>query len=124
MTTSFADDFIEVTTAEAAVDRLAELYEQATRSLRAALKQYLADRQLPPDSHCNFCYPELRLTYRVQGEAPSSIRAYARLQEPGVYSMTVTQPEAFRRYLENQLGLIMRDFEVTIEVGRSRVNIP
>lgn len=124
MTRFFADDFIEVTTPEAAVNRLAELYEQATSSLRTGLKQYLVDRQLPPDFHNNFCYPELRLTYQGQGEAPNSIRAYARLQEPGVYSMTVTQPEAFRRYLESQLELLMRDFEVLVEVGRSQVSIP
>jgi AMP nucleosidase len=119
-----SDDFIAVTTPEAAVDRLATLYEQATRALRLALQQYLVDRQLPQDSHCAYRYPELRLTYRAQGEAPSSIRAYARLQEPGVYSITVTQPEAFRRYLESQLNHIMRDFTVVLEVGWSQVNIP
>ncbi|MDO6825414.1 AMP nucleosidase [Marinobacter sp. 1_MG-2023] len=124
MTPSCDDDFVVVTTAEAAVDRLAALYEQATSELRAALKQYLVDRQLPQDSQCTFRYPELRLTYQSQGEVPSSVRAYARLQVPGVYSMTVTQPGAFRRYLERQLGHIMRDFTVVVEVGRSQVNIP
>ena len=124
MTQSCADDFIVVTTAEAAVDRLAALYGQATSALRAALKRYLDDRQLPPDSPSAFRYPALRLTYQSQGEAPSSIRAYARLQVPGVYSMTVTQPEAFRRYLESQLELVMRDYTVVVEVGWSQVNIP
>lgn len=124
MTPSCADNFIVVTTAEAAVDRLAALYEQATNALRAALKQYLHDRQLPQGSQSSFCYPELRLTYQSPGEMPSSIRAYARLQEPGVYSITVTQPEAFRRYLEGQLEHLMRDFTVVLEVGSSQVSIP
>lgn len=124
MTLSSDDNFIEVTTPEAAVDRLAALYEQATGALRAALKQYLTDRQLPQQSPCAFRYPELRLTYQAQGEVPSSVRAYARLQVPGVYTITVTQPEAFRRYLENQLEHIMGDFTVLIEVGWSRVKIP
>lgn len=124
MTLSSDDDFIVVSTPEEAVDRLAALYEQATSALRKALEQYLVDRQLPRDSHCAFRYPELRLTYRAHGEAPSGIRAYARLQEPGVYSVTVTQPEAFRHYLESQLGHIMRDFTVVLEVGKSQVNIP
>lgn len=124
MTLSSNNEFIVVTTPKAAVDRLAALYEQATSALRTALKQYLADRQPPEESHCAFRYPELRLTYRAHGEAPSSIRAYARLQEPGVYSITVTQPEAFRRYLESQLQHILRDFTVVLEVGWSQVNIP
>ena len=110
----------EVTTPEAAVDRLVTLYEQATSALRAALKQYIKDRQLPQDAQSAFRYPELRLTYQSQGEVPSSIRAYARLQEPGVYSITVTQPEAFRRYLESQLGHMMGDFAVVVEVGSSQ----
>ena len=124
MTRSYTDDFIEVTTPEAAVDRLAALYEQATSALRAALKQYIKDRQLPQDAQSAFRYPELRLTYQSQGEVPSSIRAYARLQVPGVYSITVTQPGAFRRYLESQLGHMMRDFAVVVEVGFSQVSIP
>lgn len=124
MTRSYTDDFVEVTTPEAAVDCLAALYEQATSALRAALKQYIKDRQLPQDAQSAFRYPELRLTYQSQGEVPSSIRAYARLQVPGVYSITVTQPEAFRRYLESQLGHMMRDFAVVVEVGFSQVNIP
>ncbi|WP_100640069.1 AMP nucleosidase [Marinobacter salexigens] len=124
MTLSSDDNFIVVTTAEAAVDRLATLYEQATSSLRAALKRYVVDRQLPQDSQGRFRYPELRLTYQSQGEVPSSIRAYARLQVPGVYTITVTQPEAFRRYLESQLGHMMRDFTVVVEVGSSQVDIP
>ncbi|MGO2137348.1 MAG: AMP nucleosidase, partial [Marinobacter sp.] len=77
MTRSYTDDFIEVTTPEAAVDCLAALYEQATSALRAALKQYIKDRQLPQDAQSAFRYPELRLTYQSQGEVPSSIRAYA-----------------------------------------------
>ncbi|MFP3979448.1 AMP nucleosidase [Marinobacter sp. KMM 10035] len=124
MTLSSDDNYIVVTTPEAAVDRLAVLYEEATSSLRAALKQYLVDRQLPTNAHSAFRYPELRLTYRVLGEIPSSIRAYARLQDPGVYSITVTQPASFRRYLESQLKLLMRDFTVAVEVGTSQVNIP
>jgi AMP nucleosidase len=124
VTTTGTDDFVAVTTARKAVDRLAALYEQATGELRAALKQYLVDREPPQGYPSGFRYPELRLTYNTSGEAPSSIRAYARLQVPGVYTITVTQPEAFRRYLESQLEHIFRDFTVVAEVGWSQVRIP
>ena len=60
------DDFVKVDSAEAAVDRLAMLYQQATNALRRALKQYLKDRNPPSAAHCAFRYPELRLTYHCQ----------------------------------------------------------
>ncbi|GGE46388.1 AMP nucleosidase [Halopseudomonas oceani] len=118
------DDFVTVDSAEAAVDRLAMLHQQATNALRAALKQYLKDRVPPSEAHCAFRYPELRLTYHCQGEVPSSVRAYAKVQVPGTYAVTVTQPDAFRTYLLDQLRPLMSDFTVTVEVGPSQANIP
>ena len=52
------------------------------------------------------------------------MRAYAKVQVPGTYSVTVTQPAAFRRYLLDQLRPLMSDFTVTVEVGSSQANIP
>jgi len=118
------DDFVKVDSAEAAVDRLAALHQQATSALRSALKQYLKDRTSPGADRCAFRYPELRLTYHCQGEVPSSVRAYAKVQVPGTYAITVTQPEAFRNYLLDQLRPLMSDFTVTVEVGPSQANIP
>src|SRR5690606_31592975 len=45
-------------------------------------------------------------------------------QLPGVYSVTVTQPQAFRGYLLDQLRPLMDDFTLKVEVGPSRKNIP
>ena len=52
------------------------------------------------------------------------IRAYARLTVPGQYAATITHPELFRDYLIDQLDLLMADYDVTVEVGRSEVEIP
>jgi AMP nucleosidase len=51
-------------------------------------------------------------------------RAYAKLQGPGIYSTTVTQPAAFRGYLLEQLRLLKADYDITIEVGPSDQEIP
>ncbi|QJD59269.1 AMP nucleosidase [Pseudomonas sp. gcc21] len=116
---------IVVNSAEEAVDRLATLYEQATSALSQALKHYLKDRTLPSEPQSQlFRYPELRLTYDAQGEAATSVRAYAKVQVPGTYSVTVTHPRAFRKYLLEQLGPLMRDYTVKVEVGVSDQNIP
>ncbi len=111
--------FVVVQTAEEAVDRLAALHERATGALNQALKQYLKDRVEPDaEQRALFRYPELRLTYHCHGEVPQTTRAYAKVQLPGTYSVTVTHPSAFRKYLLEQLVPLMHDFTVTVEVGR------
>ena len=117
--------FIIVQTAEQAVDRLAHLHNRATTALSQALKRYLKDRVEPDaEQRAMFRYPELRLTYHCQGEVPQTTRAYAKVQLPGTYSVTVTHPAAFRKYLLEQLVPLMHDFTVTVEVGISQQNIP
>ncbi len=112
-------------TAEEAVDRLAVLHQQASTALSQALKRYLKTRNKPDAAEQRqFRYPELRLTYLCQGEVPTTVRAYAKVQVPGTYSVTVTQPAAFRKYLLEQLQPLMNDFTVRVEVGMSQQNIP
>ncbi|MDH0647169.1 AMP nucleosidase [Pseudomonas sp. GD03858] len=117
--------FVVVDTPEQAVDRLAALHEQATGALSQALKRYLKDRTEPDDAErALFRYPALRLAYYSQGEVAATTRAYAKVQVAGTYSVTVTQPAAFRSYLLEQLRPLMHDYTVTVEVGVSEQNIP
>ncbi|MCO7521682.1 MULTISPECIES: AMP nucleosidase [unclassified Pseudomonas] len=117
--------FEVVATPEQAVDRLAALHAQATGALSQALKRYLKDRTEPgDDARALFRYPALRLTYFSQGEVAATTRAYAKVQVAGTYSVTVTQPAAFRSYLLEQLRPLMHDYTVTVEVGVSEQNIP
>mgnify|MGYP003630193750 FL=1 len=118
-------EFRQVATPGEAVDRLAQLYARATDDLRDALERYLTRRERPTEAQLRgFRYPELRLTYASQGEAAATVRAYAKVQVPGVYSVTVTHPEAFRPYLLEQLTPLMRDFTLQLEVGVSDQSIP
>ncbi|MBX9755512.1 MAG: AMP nucleosidase [Pseudomonadaceae bacterium] len=119
------DAFVQVHSPSEAVDRLAALHTQACTALSQALKHYLKTREQPSaEQYREFRYPLLRLIYQCVGEVPSTTRAYAKVQNPGTYSVTVTYPEAFRGYLMDQLGPLMTDFTVTVEVGLSEQNIP
>jgi AMP nucleosidase len=103
--TPYSEDFIVARSAEEAVDRLAVLHQQATSALSQALRHYLKER-IKPDAaqRAQFRYPELRLIYPGQGEVATSVRAYAKVQVPGTYSVTVTHPAAFRKYLLSNCG--------------------
>src|SRR5690606_35634820 len=123
--TSDSSTFVTAPTAEAAVDRLAELHQQASSALHDALKRYMATRTEPSAAERSlFRYSDLRLNYACQGEVPTSTRAYAKVQAPGVYSVAVTHPAAFRGYLLDQLKPLIEDFNVKLEVGISDRNIP
>jgi len=107
--------------------RLTEEYEASVGALRGALQTFLADGS-PPDPALRasgaFTYPELRLTWPAGQDFPRLSRAYARLSAPGTYAVTVTRPDLFGAYLVEQLTLLMQDFAVSVEVGRSDQEIP
>jgi AMP nucleosidase len=117
----------KLNTPQAVVEALEALYSASVERLRASLSHYITTAQRPdPDSRINgeFAYPELRLTYRADGPPPRPARAFALIRRPGVYSVTITRPTLFRTYLLEQLGLLMHDFGVQVEVGPSDQEIP
>lgn len=108
-----------------AVDRLEALHAEAVGALRAALARFVRDGT-PPDAaeRARFCYPELRLVWQPTGPMPFTRRAWAKLQAPGVYATTITQPGAFRRYLLQQLEPLAAEYGALLSVGRSTQELP
>ncbi len=108
-----------------AIDRLAELYAEATSALRSAVEKFLTDGIAPPhEIRAKFRYPQLRVTYKPEGVPPSNQRAFAKFTEAGIYTTTVTQPAAFRDYLLEQLEPLVTEFGATLEVGIGAQEIP
>lgn len=119
--------FKRADSAEAAVDRLASLYDASVQALRDELKIYLDGG--PPPSEADrfagvFAYPALRITYQPDGAVPPISRAFGKFSEAGVYSQTITHPEQFRRYLVEQIELLSDQYPVRIETGLSTSEIP
>jgi AMP nucleosidase len=114
-----------IASAEAAVDRLEELHAQATATLAAALDHYLTTREPPtPEARAAFRYPLLRVLTQDTGPRPTHQRAFARLPRPGVYETTITHPREFRRYLLEQLQLLLAEYGPRIEIAVSHQEIP
>ncbi|MET0272442.1 MAG: AMP nucleosidase, partial [Phenylobacterium sp.] len=109
------------------VGRLEHEYRTSAEALRGALKEFLAGGP-PPDPALRasgaFTYPELRLHWPAGQPFPRIGRAYARIGTPGHYAITVTRPELYRDYLEEQLSLLLQDFQLDVEVGRSHQEMP
>jgi AMP nucleosidase len=117
--------FERVATPAEAVDRLARLYDDATKALRSAVERFLQTGE-PPSAATRalFRYPELRMIYEPSGPPPPNPRAYGKFSEAGVYAITVTQPAEFRAYLLEQLEPLVSVYGAHIEVGVGDQEIP
>ena len=106
---------------KAAVDRLIELYDRAS--------QYLLDRFLatlggaPPQARYRAFYPEVRLTTSVHSQTDSRL-SFGHVAVPGSYAATITRPDLFRDYLEEQIGLLIRNHGVGVAISDSDTPIP
>ncbi len=109
------------------IAQLAAIYDAAVERLRADIVAYAKNGTPPPPerrSDGSYCYPELRVRYFGGARTSDRTRAFGRLHEPGTYVTTVTRPEHFEGYLTEQLDLLLEDFEIEIETGRSNQEIP
>jgi len=109
------------------IAELSRLYDEAVHALRGAIEAFVFDGTRPDPARRadgTFAYPEMRLTYLGEGPTPAPVRSFGRLVRPGIYATTVTRPHVFAQYLAEQIDLLIADYGVTIEVGRSRQEIP
>ena len=109
------------------VDELAAIHERSVENLRAGLKRFL-EGGAPPTAEERaaglFAYPELVLDWAAPDGVPRFSRAFARLVAPGRYAVTLTHPNWFRRYLVEQISLLLRDYDAKLSVRASAVEIP
>jgi AMP nucleosidase len=111
----------------ALLDELEARYDASVQRLRTALLAYVRDGVRPDPKERDdgaFAYPELRLEYDPETPQPTPARAFARLNQPGIYATSVARPAQFRAYLAEQLDHLVRDYPVRITVGSSASEIP
>ena len=111
--------------AEAAVERLELIYDRNTAFIRERFARLLKTKRL--EGRVRATYPEIRIETSSFAKINSRL-SYGHVAGPGVYSATITQPELFRSYLIEQIGLLIRNHGVPVEIGpsasRSRCILP
>ena len=113
--------------AQTIVSELTRIYDGAVTTLQEDIAAYVGGGTLPPASRRAeraWCYPELRITYAGAERRGDLARAFGRLGHAGTYACTVTRPALFQQYLEEQIALLISDYEVRVEVVRSAQEIP
>ncbi len=106
---------------DAAVARLEKIYDAHTAFLRDRFQELL--RGAPMPRRVRATYPQIRLETRTYANIDSRL-AYGHVSGPGVYAGTITRPALFRKYLTEQIRLLIRNHGVPVEVGVSGVPIP
>lgn len=104
-----------------AVARLEALYGQATAFLARHFSAAVTGGK--PASRVRAFYPEIRLTVTSHAHIDSRL-SFGHVSGPGTYATTVTRPDLFRNYLTQQIGLLMQNHGVAVQIGPSDTPIP
>ena len=113
-----AEAFMDATDA---VDRLTELYTQATVFLRDSFTA--AMDETPKGGRIRAFYPEVRFTTSSYAQVDSRL-AFGHVSSPGTFAATITRPDLFRQYLIQQIGLLIENHGQPVVVGPSETPIP
>jgi AMP nucleosidase len=105
----------------AAVDRLEEIYRRNTQFLRDRFEAYANGEAFAARVRAN--YPFVRITTSTHARLDSRL-SYGFVARPGVHETSVTRPDVFRTYLTEQIGLLIANHSVAVEVGESKEPIP
>lgn len=109
------------TDASGARDRLEEIYERNTKFLRDRFEAYVQGE--PLKTRVRATYPFVRITTTTHSRVDSRL-SYGFVASPGVHETSITRPDLFRRYLIEQIGLLMQNHGVPVEIGESDEPIP
>ena len=109
------------TDAKAAITALKMLYERNTSFLRKAFEGIAQGK--PPQGRFRAFYPQLRFTTTSYDRVDSRI-AYGHVASPGDYATSITRPDLFEAYLNEQIRLLLKNHEVPIVVAESATPIP
>ncbi len=105
----------------AAVARLEELYEQATKFLCDKFADALKNGA--PTERFRAFYPEIRIRTSSYAQVDSRL-SFGHVSEPGTHATTVTRPDLFRSYLTQQIALLIKNHDQPVTIGASETPIP
>lgn len=108
--------------ARKATERLVEIYERNTTYLRQAFKAY-AEGETTERQRVRACYPAIRIKVDTWQEVDTRL-SYGHVVEPGIYMTTITRPSLYFDYLLEQIGLLIKNHGVPVEIGESDMPIP
>jgi AMP nucleosidase len=116
-----ASDVVVCKTAREAVARINRLYADGIAAIRDA---FARGRRGEPIGAVDAYYPYVGIDVGLAELHVDARLSYGAALEPGSYGTTLTRPDLFAAYFEEQIGLVMGHHGVPVLVGRSERPIP
>lgn len=120
------EDVQEYTSAEEAVRRIKEIYNDSIHQIQHAFSEFLkgdlSENKLPPIK--KDCYPFLGIRVDRKDLNLDPRHSYGVIVEPGVYGGTLTRPDIFEKYYYEQISLLIQRHNVPVYIGTSDHPIP
>ncbi len=104
-----------------AYEFIRELYDSHTIFLRDAFKDFVSGKT--GDAKFRAFYPYIKITTEKASRSDTRL-SYGLVARPGTYETTLTRPDIFDFYYEEQLRLLIHNHDVSVEVGLSDTVIP
>ncbi|MEL6679636.1 MAG: AMP nucleosidase, partial [Pseudomonadota bacterium] len=108
-------------TADEAVAAVIALYDGATAFLRERFGAVMDGAEV--EGRYRAFYPRIQMTTQSFSRVDSRL-AFGHVPDPGTYAATISRPDLFRNYLTQQLGLLIDNHGVSIQVDLSDTPIP
>jgi AMP nucleosidase len=105
----------------AAVARITAIYAESIAAIRQAFAEAARGRE---PQRVDACYPYIVVSIGRSDLHIDARLSYGVLLEPGTYGTTLTRPDLFGRYYEEQIGYILKHHSVPVWVGVSSRPIP
>ena len=105
----------------AALDRVRAIYDGSIQHLRGALQSFVAGDALA--ERVRACYPFVRVRTDTVARADSRL-SYGFVAGPGTFETTLTRPDLFATYYLEQFRLLLKNHQVSIEIGTSAQPMP
>ncbi|MBU2992218.1 AMP nucleosidase [Octadecabacter sp. 1_MG-2023] len=105
----------------AAVERLQELYKIAQDFLSKTFAENVGGAR--PNNRFRAFYPEIRIRTTTYAQTDSRL-SFGHVAGPGIYSTTITRPDLFEGYLQQQIGLLIENHDEPVVIGVSNTPMP
>ena len=104
-----------------AVEHLDFLYQESANFLKSKLAHALKNGAR--GRRFRGFYPEIRVNIQTHASSDSR-QSYGHVYGMGKFAATVTQPQLFKSYLEQQIATLIKNYDIPVSIGTSTTPIP
>lgn len=107
-----------------AVKAIESIYNKSSDLIHDAFSQLLEGKEVPESLLAEATYPYVGIHVTPKDLNLDARLSYGVVAEAGIYGGTVTRPDIFKRYYQDQISLLMERHKVPVYVGASNWPIP